>query len=64
MIYTDTKWFCDACGKEMKDYIGSIELNRPLNNGQKLDYIVESKAYDFCIDCMKSFNEWKRSRMT
>ena len=51
MIKITKQWFCDACGKDITyaDYIGSIEIN-------------DSGVYDFCKDCMISFNEWRKSR--
>ena len=57
MIKTTRKWFCDACHKEIDEYMSSrsiIEIDE--------DGYPQSIGYDFCKECTISFNEWMKSR--
>lgn len=65
MVYTDQTWFCDACGKKIENYRGRLVINRNLNDAfTDIDDAIESEGMDLCKDCMKSFEEWKESRMS
>lgn len=65
MVYTVQTWFCDACGKKIENYKGRLVINRDLNDSlTDIDDAIESEGIDLCKDCMKSFNEWKKSRMS
>ena len=59
MIKTETHVYCDACDKDItKLYAGSIDI---LVHNDKIQEVVP-EGYAFCMDCMKSFNQWKRDR--
>lgn len=57
MLVTTRKWYCDACGKEMKEYSSSREIIEVDEDGY-----AHSVGYDFCLECMLSFNDWIKSR--
>ena len=57
MIKSTRTYYCDACGKEITGYTGSIEVIEFDDDGYP-----QSVGYDFCEDCMKSFVEWRESR--
>lgn len=57
MIKSTRTYFCDACGKEIIGYCGSMDVIEFDDDGYP-----ESIGYDFCEDCMKSFVKWKDSR--
>jgi len=57
MIKETRTYFCDACGKEIKGYLSSINVIEFDSDG-----FPESVGYDFCKDCTISFAEWKRTR--
>lgn len=58
MIKTVRTCYCDACGKEITGYRGSLRVMNEMFGETHED------AYDFCDECMKSFNEWITSRVT
>ncbi len=57
MIKETREWFCDACGKKIEGYCGTISVIEFDDYGYP-----RSIGYDFCEDCMKSFIRWKDSR--
>ena len=57
MLVTTRKWYCDACGKEMKEYQSSREIIEVDEDGY-----AHSVGYDFCLECTRSFNDWIESR--
>ena len=57
MLVTTRKGYCDACGKEMKEYKSSREIIEVDEDGY-----AHSVGYDFCMECTLSFNEWIESR--
>lgn len=57
MLVTTRKWYCDACGKEMKDYQSSRSIIEVDEDGY-----AHSVGYDFCLECTISFNDWIKSR--
>ena len=58
MIKETRTYYCDACGKEIKGYVGSINVVELDRDG----YPSSVERDDFCEPCMKSFQEWLRSR--
>lgn len=58
MVVETKKWYCDACGKELKNYHGMITV---VDTHDDEGY-VKSIGFDFCKDCMASFGEWRNSR--
>lgn len=57
MLVTTRKWYCDACGKEIKEYQSSREIIEVDEDGY-----AYSVGYDFCLECTLSFNDWIESR--
>lgn len=57
MIESTRRYFCDACGREIKGYVGSISVIEIDDDGYP-----QSVGYDFCEECMRSFVCWKASR--
>ena len=57
MIKETRIWYCDACGKEIEGYIGSIDVIMFDDDGN-----AYSEGLDFCKQCMISFNKWKAGR--
>ena len=47
MLVTTRKWYCDACGKEMKEYSSSREIIEVDEDGY-----AHSVGYDFCLECL------------
>jgi len=59
MVKTETRVYCDVCGKDVtKVYAGSIDVL--VHNGKIQEIIPE--GYTFCLECMRSFHQWKESR--
>lgn len=59
MVKTETKVYCDVCGKDVtKVYAGYIEI---LVRNDKIQEIVP-EGYTFCLACMESFQQWKACR--
>ena len=59
MIKTETRVFCDACGKDVtKEYSGDIVILVRDNKIQD----IQPDGYTLCINCMQSFAQWKKDR--
>lgn len=57
MIKSTRTYYCDACGREMDGYVGSLSVIEIDEDGY-----TQSVGLDFCKPCMISFLEWKDSR--
>ena len=57
MIEEIRKYWCDACGREIVGYKGSINTIEFDDEGYP-----ESVGRDFCKDCMQSFQKWLKER--
>lgn len=57
MIEETRKYWCDACGKEIKGYSLSMNVIEIDDEGY-----AESVGRDFCKECALSFQEWLKHR--
>ena len=57
LIKETRTWYCDACGKEIEGYSGSIDVIEFDDDG-----FPQSVGYDFCYQCMMSFKKWCDNR--
>ena len=62
MIKIIREIYCDACGKRLdhSNYIGSISIYISFDTESESEAYLD--GYDFCEDCMRSFNKWKEGR--
>ena len=57
MIEETRKYWCDACGREIKGYSAGVNVIEFNDEGY-----AESVGRDFCKDCMLSFQQWLKDR--
>lgn len=57
MIEETRTYWCDACGRKINGYVGSIDVIEFNEDGY-----AESVGRDFCKDCMSSFQKWLKER--
>ncbi len=57
MIEEIRKYWCDICGREIRDYHATRNVIEIDDEGY-----AESVGYDMCKECTTSFIEWKTMR--
>ena len=57
MIETIRRYFCDACGREIKGYRSSCDVIEFDDDGNP-----QSIGYDFCKECTLSFRDWRKAQ--
>ena len=57
MIEETRKYWCDACGREIKGYSSGVNVIEFDGDGY-----AESIGRDFCKDCTVSFQNWLKER--